>query len=126
MATPRWLSKRLTHICTVQQNTGTAQSASGFVTPVWADQYGSQPCRFVETDERYAAEGIGEVLAHRTMVLMNATADVDASKRLRAIRNCAGTTVAAGTYVVNRVLERRGIEGKGYHLMLEVERIAVS
>ena len=126
MATPRWLQTRLGHICTVQQDTGTARTASGMVTPTWADQYGSQPCRFVETDERYADETRGEVLTHRQIVLMNATADVDASKRLRWIRNSAGTTVAAGTYVINRVLARRGISGKVYHLALEVERVAVS
>lgn len=126
MTTPRWLLKRLVHVCTVQQDTGTAQSASGYVTPVWADQYGTQPCRFVETDERYADEARGEVLVHRTLVLMNATADVDASNRLRLIRNVAGTTIAAGTYAINRVLARRGIGGGVYHLSLEVERVAVS
>jgi len=96
------------------------------VTPSWADQYGSQPCRFVETDERLASEGIGEVLIHRTLVLMNATADVDASKRLRWIRNGENVTVAVGTYAINRVLQRRGPGGEGYHLALEVERVAVS
>lgn len=69
---------------------------------------------------------VGEVLVHRTLVLMNATADVDAAKRLRSIRNVAGTTIAAGTYVVNRVLARQGIDGEVTHLALEVERVAVS
>ena len=126
MSTPRWLSNRLEHVCTVQQDTGTAQSLSGYVTPVWADQYGSQPCRFIETDERLANERGGAVMVHRTLVLMNATADVDASKRLRAFRDADGNTVAAGTYAINRVLGRRGIGGKVYHLSLEVERVAVS
>jgi len=126
MSTPRWLKRRLVHICTVQHDTGTARTASGQVTASWADQYGTQPCRFVETSERTANERTGEVLVHRTLVLMNATADVDASKRLRLIRNAAGTTVAAGTYTINRVLARRGIGGSMYHLSLEVERVAVS
>jgi len=126
MTTPRWLTKRMTHLCTVQQNTGTAQSASGFITPVWADQYGSQPCRFEENVERYADERQGAVLMHRQYVVMNGTADVDASKRLRWIRNSDGTTVAAGTYAINRVLARRDLSGKVYHLALEFERVAVS
>jgi len=126
MATPRWLTRRFTHLCTVQQDTGTARSASGMVTPAWADQYGTQPCRFEERDERYANERTGEVLVHRQYVLMNATADVDASKRLRWIRNEGGTTVSAGTYAINRVIARRDLKGRVYHLSLEVERVAVS
>jgi hypothetical protein len=126
MATPRWLTQRFTHLCTVQQNTGTAQSNSGYVTPAWADQYGSQPCRFEEYTERFADERAGAVLLHRLRVLMNATADVDASKRLRWIRDSSGGTVAAGTYAINRVLSRRNIQGNVYHLSLDVERVAVS
>ena len=126
MSTPRWLKRRLVHLCTVQQDTGTARSASGQITALWSDQYGSQPCRFVETSERVANEGQGEVLVHRTLVLMNATADVDAGKRLRWIRDANGTTVAAGTYAINRVLGRRGIGGQLYELALEIERVAVA
>jgi len=124
--TPRWLTRRLVHFCTVQQDTGTARTASGQVTASWADQYGTQPCRFVETSERVANERQGEVLVHRTLVLMNATADVDASNRLRLIRDADGDAVAAGTYAINRVLARRGIGGTVYHLSLEVERVAVT
>ena len=73
-----------------------------------------------------ANERTGEVLVHQTLVLMNATADVDASKRLRLIRDASGVAVASGTYAINRVLARRGIKGEVYDLSLEVERVAVT
>lgn len=126
MTTPRWFKRRLVHTCTVERDSGTAQTSSGQITASWSDVYTAQPLRFTERVERVAAEGVGAAMVQRDIALMNGTADVQEDDRIHSILDAGGNTIGAGTFTVERVLRRRDVGGNVHHTSLELERVGIS
>lgn len=126
MTTDKWLRRRMSHTCVVQRDSGTAQSSSGQVTPVWADVGTRRPCRYVERSESMVDEARSAVMVKTRLLLMNGTSDVTVSDRIVRIWDPDDTVIHAGPFTVEELFERRDIRGRVNHLALTLERTEFS
>lgn len=118
----RWFTGRMTHTCTIERDSGTAQSASGEIQESWSDA-GTMAGRFVETRERVASEGVGFAMLKTHLWLCDAGADVAVDDRITDIEDADGDTIDAGPFTIEELLRRRGIDGDVHHLTLVLERV---
>lgn len=118
----RWFKGRLTHTCTVERDSGTAQSASGEIQESWAD-VGTMAGRFVEVRERVASEGVGFAMLKTDLWVCDAGADVAVDDRIYDIEDTDGDAIEAGCFTIEELLQRRDIKGDVHHLSLVLERV---
>lgn len=113
--------KKLIHSCTIQRNTP-AQSSSGELIDSWANLATGVDCRYVEKREAFANEAVGFQVSKRHMLLLNSGVDVkDEDRIITILLKSDSSTVDAGPFVVDAVLERN--TGSAHHISLELEKI---
>jgi hypothetical protein len=118
-----WLARRLTHTCTIERDSGTAQSSTGEPQESWSAVGSGVACRFAAKQERLASEQIGFVTRQVNLLLLKSDQDVQIEDRVHSITDANGSVVAAGTYAIEQLLTRRDIRGKKHHQSAELERV---
>ena len=118
-----WYNRRLVHTCSAERDTGTAVSSSGEPQESWASVGTAIACRYVETRNRYATEAQGFVTRIDSMLLVKFDEDFEVDDRVFLIQDADGTAVAAGTFSVQQVVQRRAIDGVLHHHGLLLERV---
>ena len=112
--------KTLIHSAMVQRNTPAA-SASGELIPDWA-AVGRINGRFVEQQERIAAEGVGFMMLKQNLYLCDAGEDVQEDDQIVDILwRTDDSVVDAGPFSVESLLKRSSTAA--HHWSLRLERV---
>lgn len=107
----------------MQRNTP-AQSDTGELISNWADVDTAVKCRYVQKEMDKAQESLSlqEKVVH--MLLMNNGEDVIEEDRVTDIvRRSCGTSVNAGPFTIESVLERNANVASGHHISIKLERV---
>ena len=124
--TRRWLLNRLAHSCSIDRDSGTAQSATGEIQRSWASVGTNVPCRYASRTDTFANEAAGFITRSTELLMLRSDEDASIEDRVHSIVDGNGNAVGAGTYSISEILKRRDNAGTVYHISAKLERVDIS
>lgn len=126
MATPKWLKRRFTHQCSIdRQDAGTAQTSTGQPSESFTTLGTDISCKFIEENETYPVEGVGQVTVKERKILFEHNQDVQVDDRVFNLVDANGTAVGIGTATITDIVTNRDIKGVKHHRVAMLEKVEI-